>query len=97
MTAIESNIGQVFSIELSECAPCGFVWEIVSLPPNVRLVEENTVAPAAAIPGASGMRVFTFKGIKKGTGIIEFAYRRPWIPLDKTSTPTYDVRSVVIH
>jgi inhibitor of cysteine peptidase len=77
---VEAALGSEFSIVLESNQTTGFGWDI-SKPLDekvVRFVSSEYVASSAAMPGAPGREIWTFRACAAGKTAISFRYVRPW-------------------
>ena len=75
------SINKTFEIELVSNPSTGYTWHWANeaKATKVRMVKSNYVSKSAPnLVGGGGVEQFTFKGVQKGTEIIELIYIRPW-------------------
>jgi inhibitor of cysteine peptidase len=65
---LQVKSGELFALELPETPTTGFRWSIAEIPPTLRLSADDFVAPASAVPGASGTHHWIFEAIATGAG-----------------------------
>ncbi|MNW55336.1 Chagasin family peptidase inhibitor I42 [compost metagenome] len=93
----EVAAGEAFKITLEENTSTGYSWSYTSDSDAIRLIAENSEAPAQTDPpmmGVSSQKTWTFKADKKGTYTLKFSYTRPWekdVPAAETATYTIKV------
>jgi predicted secreted protein len=77
--------GDTVELRLPENGSTGYVWDVVSLPDGIELVEDHVTLPGELRPGAEGERALHFAVRCAAQGPIELALRRPWE--DRTEAP----------
>jgi predicted secreted protein len=77
---IDVGAGEPFAVVLSDNGPGGYLWRVTELPPALRLVREDDLAPGEGAPGATGEKVFELEAVEAGTFTLRFERRRDWEP-----------------
>ena len=79
--------GKIFTISLESNPTTGYDWiNSTSDAKYLKLVSNQFIPPISMMPGAPGIRNFTFKAIQKGETTIILQYERHWdncVPLKK--------------
>lgn len=80
-------------IELLANSGTGFVWQVSPFDTaSVTLTNTATRALHATLPGAQAVTAFTFKGVKPGSTLLQFALLRPW---EKNTLPA-ETRAITL-
>ncbi len=74
---IEVTVGETFTIALYANPTTGYVWEPRFDREFLQLQHKDFLQSSDRI-GAGGREMFRFVGLRRGSTIIEMAYRRPW-------------------
>ena len=69
--------GDTFQIKKSQNASTGYSWQIQSTP-GLQLIDEKVILPHGTMPGAPGIKVWTFKAIGNEPQRVKAIYSRPW-------------------
>ncbi len=91
---IIAHAGKTFTITLEENPSTGYAWTVdISDKTVVSLEnEEYRQEPGSEdIAGAGGLKVLTFKGLKKGTAAITLVYERGFEEGSATDTLIYNI------
>ena len=73
--------GEALVVRLPSNLSTGFGWEIVRIPPFLEQLGELEFVPDAKKAGMVGVgevAIWRFHIAGSGTGVLGFAYRRPW-------------------
>jgi inhibitor of cysteine peptidase len=83
--------GDTVELRLPENGSTGYVWDLVTTPDGVELVDDQVTLPSELRPGADGERRlrFTVRGAVQGP--LELALRRPWEDSSVAPAETFDV------
>lgn len=94
----DGAVGDTLSLTLDDHPTTGFVWEVVSLPPQITLAGQERLAARGAEPregsgrvGEPGVVRYRFAAVQPGQGVVVLAFRRPW------ETDKAPARVVVAH
>jgi predicted secreted protein len=91
---VDVEAAEPFAVVLSDNGPGGYLWRVAELPPALRLLREDDLAPAEGAPGATGEKVFELEATEPGTLTVRFERRRDWEPgADRERTVVVNVAS----
>ncbi len=83
------QVGKFIEISLPGNPTTGYLWIVRSLPPQVAL-ESLMYVPdddcRAGMSGCGGHSVLRLLGVKRGSGVLQLQYVRPWETLPVTTT-----------
>lgn len=68
--------GDKLVVKLDENGSTGFRWAHVKRPAVIAFVSSKLTGPSSVLPGAGGVRTFTYKAARTGTGTLKLEYRR---------------------
>ena len=75
----ELETGDKITVKLCSNASTGFQWEYRITSENVIKEEDHDFEePKDDMPGASGVEVWTFEAVAKGTTEVQMEYSQPW-------------------
>lgn len=78
---IELHQGGRLLVRLPENPSTGYRWELKSFTHGIlELQSEGYESPESLIPGAGGVRSFTFIALSRGASSMHMRLRRPWEP-----------------
>ena len=78
-STIQLAVKEIFKVELNEASTTGYLWEIDNNTLKSEIeIEEDYISPGTDAEGATGVKVFRIKAVKKGEGIITFKYWQKW-------------------
>ena len=72
---VDVAAGEPFVIVLSHNFEGPYLWTAPDLPPAIRLLDENNLAPGEGAPGATGEKVFELEATEPGTFTLRFERR----------------------
>ena len=75
----QAEIGDKIRAKLCSNPTTGFKWEYEMSNENVLKEEDyDFEEPTGNVPGASGIEVWTFEAVEKGTTEVRMEYSQPW-------------------
>ncbi|MFF3652565.1 protease inhibitor I42 family protein [Streptomyces sp. NPDC002181] len=92
--SVTLRLGQSTDVVLEENPSTGYEWQITALPSPLRL-KSSTYTPSpnpSHMVGRGGVHTFRFTAVRRGTGDLKFAYRRP----GESSTPPGETLTVKV-
>ncbi|MFE5540068.1 protease inhibitor I42 family protein [Streptomyces sp. NPDC056492] len=92
--SVTLRLGQSTDVVLDENPSTGYQWQITALPSPLRL-KSSTYTPSpnpSHMVGRGGVHTFRFTAVRRGTGDLKFANRRPSEP----SAPPADTLTVKV-
>ena len=76
---VSAKVGDVIKITLNENTSTGYSWQIIDLPQQVELTEEQVIDDnPAGLVGAAHLKVFEFMIKESGALKIKLNYTRVW-------------------
>ena len=76
---VSAKVGDVIKITLNENTSTGYSWQIIDLPQQVELTEEQVIDDnPAGLVGAAHLKVFEFMIKESGVAKIKLNYTRVW-------------------
>ena len=73
------QVGDELLVELPENPTTGYRWQVNSSgEASLTLDRDNFELPSNALPGASGVRLITFRATVAGRSKLRLELRRPW-------------------
>lgn len=76
---VSAKVGDVIKITLNENTSTGYSWQIINLPQQVELTEEQVIDDnPAGLVGAAHLKVFEFMIKESGALKIKLNYTRVW-------------------
>ena len=73
------EIGDKIRVKLCSNPTTGFQWEYEMSSESILSEEDHDLEePQGGVSGASGMEVWTFEAVEKGTTEVRLVYSRPW-------------------
>ncbi len=75
----EVEVGDKIRVELCSNPTTGFQWDYETTIENVLKEEDHDFEePKGDVPGATGIEVWTFEAVEKGTTEVQMEYSQPW-------------------
>ena len=81
-TVIRTKVNKSFEIKLDACHTCGYSWFLAPMDTTKIQHLGTTSEPKIKVPelvGGNAIETWSFIGLKKGTQVLEFYYKRPWL------------------
>ena len=76
--AVEVGVGDEVVIRLPENATTGYVWSVESIGPGLEVMDDTTVPPGEAAPGAAGERLFRVRAVSPARADVVLRLARSW-------------------
>jgi predicted secreted protein len=71
--------GTEFTVQLNATPTTGYVWEVHTLPEDIKLLGSDYEKSGGVIaPGDQVIQVFRFRTLRSGEHTIKFVLKRPW-------------------
>ena len=75
---VSGAVGETLEVVLGEKPTTGHLWELLSGGAPVCSLVDSSFAPSSALPGAGGLRRWTFRLEQTGDSEIALVHRRAW-------------------
>jgi len=69
--------GDLLEVQLRELGGSGAQWQVAEQPPELRHDREDVVGPGPGAVGEFSSRLFRFRAIREGTGVLRLVIGRP--------------------
>jgi inhibitor of cysteine peptidase len=89
------GIGRTLAVRLPSNATTGYSWTVAAVSPPLRPAGDSYAGPRNPVPGAGGTQVLRFRAVRRGSGVLRLAYKRPWEKVWPPPAETYALRIIV--
>jgi inhibitor of cysteine peptidase len=76
--SVRLSIGEVLTIRLPENPMTGYRWQATQMPEPILDAEPPIFVPTSELAGASGWRIFRFRGVQVGKSRLALNLVRGW-------------------